>query len=113
MQRTMTADDASLRRMVGTDTFLRGRAYARSGAVLNVQFVHDRRQAFGQVLGSARAPYTATAAVAQSPDGQLRSFRGRCTCPVGVNCEHAVALVLAAAPSPPRTSAACSSRPGA
>lgn len=98
MQLTMTADEASLRRMVGNDTFLRGRDYARRGAVLNAQFVHDRGQAFGQVLGSAGTPYTATAAVAKSPDGQLSSFRGHCTCPVGVNCKHTVALVLAALP---------------
>jgi superfamily II DNA or RNA helicase len=53
-------------------------------------------QVFGEVQGSARRPYTAFAKLARSPAGMLTSFRGSCTCPVGVNCKHAVALVLAA-----------------
>jgi superfamily II DNA or RNA helicase len=38
-----------------------------------------------------------SAAVTRSADGRiLYRFAGRCTCPVGYNCKHAVALVLAA-----------------
>jgi len=98
MQLSMTANEAALVDLVGTDSFLRGRDYARRGAVLNAQWREDRGHVFGQVRGTARTPYTAVAVVSQSADGVLAAFHGTCTCPVGVNCKHTVALVLAAFP---------------
>ncbi|MBA3294146.1 MAG: DEAD/DEAH box helicase [Geodermatophilaceae bacterium] len=98
MQLTMTADETALSRLVGTETFLRGRDYARRGAVLNPQSLEDPQHIFGQVRGAARMPYTAIAVVSKSADGKLASFQGTCTCPVRVDCKHTVALVLASLP---------------
>ncbi|PZS27697.1 MAG: helicase [Pseudonocardiales bacterium] len=98
MQLTLTADETTLLRLVGTQSFLRGRDYARRGAVLNARWHEDRGHFFGEVRGTARRPYTAIAVVAKSGDGRLAAFHGTCTCPVGQNCKHSVALVLAALP---------------
>jgi len=91
-----TGDEATVRRAVGTQTFLRGQEYARRGAVGTLQWQGRAEQVFGQVQGSARQPYTAFAKLTKSPAGTLTSFRSSCTCPVGTNCKHAVALLLAA-----------------
>lgn len=98
MQLAMSTDEAALCRVVGPDTFARGRDYARRGAVITAQWRPEDEHIFGQVRGTARTPYTAVAVVARARDGALTSFRGSCTCPVGANCKHTVALVLAGAP---------------
>ncbi len=100
MQLTMTPDEAVLRQLVGTTTFLRGREYARSGAVVvESRYREDQGHVFGQVHGSSRTPYSAIAILAKSAEGGLTSFRGSCTCPVRTNCKHAVALVLVTLPT--------------
>ena len=96
MRLVMTADEAAMHRVVGTDTFLRGREYQRKGAVVSVQWKDRAEQVLGQVRGTARRPYTAFAALAKSPDGRLASFAGSCTCQMRTNCKHTVALLLAA-----------------
>jgi uncharacterized Zn finger protein len=95
----MTTDEAVLRQLVGTTTFMRGQDYARRGAVVNPQFRERGGHVFGQVRGSSRTPYSAIAIVVKSTEGTLTSFRGTCTCPVRTNCKHAVALVLATLPA--------------
>jgi hypothetical protein len=95
---SMTTDEAVLRQLVGTTTFVRGRDYARSGAVVSPQFREGGGHVFGQVRGSSRTPYSAIAIVAKSAEGTLTSFRGTCTCPVRANCKHAVALLLVTLP---------------
>ncbi len=94
----LTPDEAQLRDLVGTDTLLRARSYADRGAVLKTQRSDGGARIFGQVAGTARIPYSSIAITGRRPDGTLESFHGTCTCPVGTNCKHAVALVLASAP---------------
>ena len=95
---THPADEAVLRRMVGIDTFARGRQYASNGSVLYAQWDPDGGRVFGQVRGHARRPYSALAILGSSASGALRSFEGTCTCPVGKNCKHSVALALTRRP---------------
>ena len=92
----------------GTGTAQRGRAYADEGRVL--QIVADRPGAalLAAVRGSGRARYQ-TLIRAERPGGELL-WEARCSCPVGVDCKHAVAVLVvaarqrgaAAAPPPPR-----------
>ena len=89
-------DLAALRRLVDARTFARGVAYARSGAVRSRTWSDDESTVEGEVQGSWVEPYRASSVVTRTPTGTLRSWRGTCTCPVGVNCKHAVALLLAA-----------------
>jgi len=51
----------------------------------------------GNVQGSLQERYFVTVAVELDTNGRLRHFSGDCTCPVGVNCKHAVALTVKAA----------------
>jgi superfamily II DNA or RNA helicase len=89
-------DEAGLQNLVAPATLARGRSYARRGAVLRSEWTADGDGVVGEVLGTAAAPYRVSATVTRSADSRiLYRFAGRCTCPVGYNCKHAVALVLA------------------
>ncbi|MDA8366649.1 MAG: SNF2-related protein [Actinomycetota bacterium] len=97
------ADTSFLERQVGVPTFARGSAYAAQGSVLlrmaSTAAVPGSRQTMsGAVAGNAAAPYRVSVELGYGADGRLVSFRGSCTCPVGSNCKHAVALVLASDP---------------
>ena len=93
MQRVF-GDEAVLRRAVGAETLSRGQRYAEDGAVIGAHWDDEGERVVGQVRGNGPRPYTAIAIIDSTPDGMLRSFRGACTCPVGTNCKHAVALAL-------------------
>ena len=49
----------------------------------------------GEVQGSAKKPYVASVTISRSRTDRLSTFRSTCTCPVGINCKHGVALLLA------------------
>jgi len=52
----------------------------------------------GDVQGSMRTPYQTAVSLHLMPDGQtVDRWVGQCTCPVGSQCKHAVALVIKAA----------------
>jgi superfamily II DNA or RNA helicase len=82
-------------RFVGSATFARGIEYARSGAVRKRTWSPGGTHVVGEVQGGARKPYVATVTLKRSRSNELSAFSATCTCPVGVNCKHAVALVLA------------------
>ena len=89
------AEMESLRRFVGYATFSRGLDYARRGAVRRVRWTEDGACAFGEVQGGAPAPYGVTAIVRRSTSNIIVGIDAVCTCPVEINCKHAVALLLA------------------
>ena len=95
MSEPQTADEVTLSAVVGSETFKRALEYTRSGAILSTQTAPSGGHAFGEVAGSARAPYSAVAILTRAADGRLTSFRGSCTCPVHLNCKHSVAVALA------------------
>ena len=77
-------------RMTDSATFDRGRRYFNSGHVLSVLEDSEDEQelVFAKVSGSGRKPYTLE--ITRSNYG-LQSL---CSCPVGINCKHAVAALL-------------------
>ncbi len=82
---------------VGERSFERGRSYARRNRVLRVEWDADTATLTGSVVGHG-ALYD-TAAFFSVADGGERppTFRdGECTCPVGYNCKHVAAIVIAA-----------------
>ena len=81
--------------MVGSATFARGNSYAKAGAVRKCTWSPGGTHVVGEVQGGERKPYVATVTLTRSPSRTLSGFAATCTCPVGVNCKHAVALVLA------------------
>jgi superfamily II DNA or RNA helicase len=96
------ADEVTLRRLVGVTTFARAEAYARGGAVRSREWAPGGARVVGEVQGGALEPYRVSVDLTRSPSAALSALRASCTCPVGVNCKHAVALLLvpdAAAPA--------------
>ncbi len=92
-------DESALARLVGTTTFERGRAYAEHGAVRHCTWNPGGTHVVGQVQGGAARPYVASVRLTRSPNRQLSAIEATCSCPVGYNCKHAVALVLADEPA--------------
>jgi superfamily II DNA or RNA helicase len=80
---------------VGSKSFKRGRSYARAGRVLATEWDEKDGALTGSVLGQG-ALYSTSAFFAVDRGGALEFDEGDCTCPVGYNCKHVAALVIAA-----------------
>ena len=89
-----------IRRAFSIATFDKGRAYQRDGSVLVARVAPDGTAVEGEVQGSRRTPYRTSARVRRLGNGTVR-VESRCTCPVGFDCKHVVALLLQAAESGP------------
>ncbi len=86
---------------VGRRSFDRGRAYANRGRVLRLAWDAEGEALTGSVLGQG-ALYDTTAFFADGREGSPAFDEGECTCPVGYNCKHVAALVIAAVGGPER-----------
>nr|WP_208383203.1 DEAD/DEAH box helicase [Modestobacter marinus] len=82
--------DAALADAVGADVLDRARPYL-ARAVLDVRVAEDARRLTGLVQGSAEVPYRTTVV---RTDGGRMGWAAACTCPVGDDCKHAVAVLL-------------------
>lgn len=85
---SLTWDD--LEEWAGARTVERGRSYQRGGRVKNLA-VTTAGELLATVRGSYEPQYTTTAALISGK--KSRSLRSNCTCPVGLNCKHAVAVI--------------------
>src|SRR6266568_2888797 len=114
MQRAMLPDfdAATLADAVGATCFAKGFQYAQQRAVVHAEWDSSENALRGLVRGRSGNFY-ATAAFFSLTGGLPPEFElGECSCPVGFNCKHAVALVLAAtAARAPRAEPRESSRP--
>ena len=102
---------------VDAGTYARGLSVYLNQQVLNYEVNYTSNLEWdieGTVQGSHQERYFVTVTVALDKNGRLNHFSGDCTCPVGTNCKHAVALTVKAAyqagkgdtaASPPRRSA--------
>ncbi|WP_336923513.1 DEAD/DEAH box helicase [Aquipuribacter sp. SD81] len=88
-------DDAAIRAVVGPATFDRGADYARRGQVLRVSG-RGGGALLGEVRGSGREPYATLVTPAPPGSRSRREWTARCSCPVGEDCKHAVAVLLSA-----------------
>jgi len=95
------ADEVVLERLVGSGTFARGSGYAQGGAVRKRTWSPGGTHVVGEVQGGAPKPYVASVTLTRSSSKQLSGFHSTCSCPVVVDCKHAVALVLAGDPAAP------------
>jgi len=86
---------AEVEAAVGSASFKRGGGYARENKVLAVAWDEGQETLTGAVVGQG-AVY-GTAAYFAGGDGELAFDEGECTCPIGHNCKHVAALVIAAA----------------
>ncbi|UUZ74360.1 SNF2-related protein [Polaromonas sp. P1(28)-13] len=93
-------DPQSLSTKVSQATFERGLAVYRNQQVLEYKLLGVNSQEWnieGAVRGSGRETYEVSVLVEASPQGHITFFSGDCSCPVGGNCKHSVALTLKAA----------------
>jgi len=72
--------------------FDRGRDYQRQDRVLDVEFHEDGRLITGITQGSRRRAYDQHVEIHVEPHGT--EIVGSCTCPIGFNCKHVVAILL-------------------
>jgi uncharacterized Zn finger protein len=87
-------DPSTLRRAIGGGSYARGAEYARQRAVQHVTRDAEETALHGRVRGQGGNVYQ-TAAFFSLADGRRAEFEmGECTCPLGFNCKHLVALVL-------------------
>ncbi|TKV56963.1 helicase SNF2 [Nakamurella flava] len=84
--------DAEFLRIVGAATYARGRSLAFSDAV------HIQSSGPGELVAAVRGtrarPYRTRVSFALDAQDRVRSFSGECTCPVGLDCKHAVAVLI-------------------
>ncbi|QYB05642.1 SNF2 helicase associated domain-containing protein [Rhodococcus sp. USK10] len=88
-------DMSSIKAVLGTTTYTRGEQYARDHAVIQMSWDPAAKELWGEVAGTAREPYSASAFVASVPGRTVYRY-GICTCPVGMNCKHVAALLITA-----------------
>jgi superfamily II DNA or RNA helicase len=90
----------SIRTHVPEPTFERGMSLYITQQVMSCTVAHSNSNEWeieGTVQGSKREAYNVSAMVEIDPAGNLSFFKGDCSCPVGDNCKHAVALTVKAA----------------
>lgn len=73
----------------------RGRRYLKDGHVLSIDQRADKGVISGRVRGSGARMYQVVVQIDDSAGPRI-SIRGHCSCPVGWNCKHVAAVLLAA-----------------
>jgi superfamily II DNA or RNA helicase len=86
----------SLEGAVGPTCYARGVQYQRQRAVVHMWWDDSQGSLHGMVRGSSGELYTTTAHFSPADGSPLEFEQGVCSCPVAVDCKHAVALTLAA-----------------
>ena len=92
-------DLPSAQALCDSGAWQRGLALQRSGRVLALG-VSPLREGWlleGRVQGTQRYPYDVSLELVLMPDRQVDYFRSDCSCPVGGQCKHGVALLAQAA----------------
>jgi len=70
--------------------YQRGYNYQRQRRVLSLEWDDDNEMLYGEVRGSGRNVYEQEISFEKARS----SFSGTCSCPVGYNCKHVVAVLL-------------------
>ncbi|MCM2340135.1 DEAD/DEAH box helicase, partial [Rhodoferax sp.] len=80
-------------------TYTRGMELYRHQRVLNLSIepLAEEWLLLGEVQGTARLPYQVSIEVKLGAYGQVLAWDSGCTCPVGEQCKHGVALMIKAA----------------
>jgi superfamily II DNA or RNA helicase len=95
-------DVDALRPHFSGTSFTRGTGYARGGRVRSPRWDPETHTLTASVVGSGGL-YTCRACFEPGIAGGPEFIDGRCSCPIGYNCKHVVALLIAASQTPPRS----------
>ncbi|MGW9630731.1 SNF2-related protein [Agromyces sp. NPDC055520] len=90
-------EELAIARFVGPLALSRGRTVERAGGVLSLNWDPAHFRLSAEVQGTAPAPYHSTVKLDLGMPGRATILAGACTCPVGRNCKHVAAALLAAA----------------
>jgi superfamily II DNA or RNA helicase len=90
---TLPFDEAAVQAAFDRGTFRRGAEYAALGSVRGLAILEGGRRLRAKVRGTTSRPYEVEATIAE---GRGRRIVSHCTCPVGIQCKHGAALLLAA-----------------
>jgi superfamily II DNA or RNA helicase len=88
--------DDALRRRFGDATYERGAAYARAGRVGELSTANDSRMVVAEVRGTRATPYRTVVILDADVAHATTLVATHCSCPIGVECKHAVAVMIAA-----------------
>jgi len=88
--------DPEIAQQVGSRTFDRGVAYAAEARVRSIATRPDGLMLLGTIEGSGSETYQTIIEARPHPKGRAHLWSGRCSCPVGTDCKHTVALLLVA-----------------
>ena len=108
--RALRVDDAVIQRTTSGRELAAGRAYALRGRVRNLVATDGGSVLQADTLGTAPKPYRQHIVLLPQSDGTL-GFDGTCTCPVGHNCKHVAAVLIAARVQPPLNGAIAGNEP--
>src|SRR5436190_6278119 len=89
-------DLASLRRVTGGGSYVRGVEYEREGAVLRARWDPEDDALREKVRGQSASVYETAAYFSLTAGLPAKFEMGECSCPVEFSCKHVVALVLSA-----------------
>jgi superfamily II DNA or RNA helicase len=92
-------DPQSLVPLCDPATYTRGLLLYRNQKVLSLDIepLAQYWHLLGEVQGSQRLPYELSIELTLTPGGRVAAWDSDCTCPVGHQCKHGVALLLKAA----------------
>lgn len=76
----------------GATYYGRGQSYQGQGRVLALEWDEEDQALYGEVAGSGRNSYRQE--IVFPPENSRKRFLGDCSCPVGWNCKHVVAVLL-------------------
>ncbi|MDN5795718.1 MAG: DEAD/DEAH box helicase [Intrasporangium sp.] len=93
---TWVADlsDAEISQQVGSRTFARGEAYAAQRRIRSLATRPEGTMILGTIEGSGAQSYQTI--IDSTSVGRRTTWFGHCSCPVGFDCKHAVALLITA-----------------
>ncbi|WP_120338881.1 DEAD/DEAH box helicase [Cryobacterium soli] len=87
--------DLQIARLVGPQAYSRGVRYAKEGRVEDQVWQLGGSRLLGTVGGTQARPYDVVVTFQQDASGTVVRASGTCSCPMGINCKHVVALLLA------------------
>ncbi len=90
-------EELAIARFVGPLNLSRGRSVERAGAVAELEWDTVTFRLSAAVQGTAARPYRSTVSLDLGIPDRTTILAGICTCPVGRNCKHLAAVLLAAA----------------
>ena len=96
----------SVQHQVAPEVYDRGMVLYLNQQVLDFELLGSGSagwEIFGSVRGSQKQPYHVEVTLELDPVGNVGFFHATCSCPVGKDCKHAVALTLKAAYSSARS----------